>query len=264
MILIFDFDGHLYSGENIFRHVRQWVNEHRRNFLPHLNDEEFKKIVDENVDFYNATSGLEIARELYKIKNKYPQLHIDIQDFWQCQQNEVYNIDLEGAHIVDTEFLKAISSLLNCYVVSNSSPKHIEHYMKKIGLDPAWFNNVVSNRFEEFDQTKQHYYIEIRNLENVSNKDIWVFGDSYESDLLPAIKLGMNACLTKDSHNVRGNIINAIKTQLVEDKNLEKTLVGRYLANKNCQTISKDQETLNLQYEILKELHIEDEQIDKA
>lgn len=233
MILIFDFDGHLYSGEKTFECVYDWVNTHRREFFPNLTDEQYNTILANYPNLVKVESGKDIAAEMYKIKNDNPNLKIDVKDFWDCQYRKIYDINLTDAHLVDTNFLRALTKLLNCYVVSNSSPTHIYYYMGKIGIDPNGFKRIYSNEFLEFDQTKKHYYTDIAKLENVPYEKLYVYGDSYSSDLKPAEEISANVCQTTDSHKFKENVLKTIKDELLKDSNLKDTLIKNYLSCKD-------------------------------
>lgn len=234
MILVFDFDGHLYSGEKVFENVYDWVNSHRREFFPNLTDEQYNRVLEENPNLVKVVSGKDIAAEIHKACVKYPELNIDINDFWTTQYNQIYDINLNGAHFADTEFVKTLTNLFNCYVVSNSAPTHIYYYMGKIGIEPNGFKKIISNKFTVEDQSKQHYYIDIAKWENVSYDKLYVYGDSYGADLKPAEEIGSNVCHTTDSHMFKENVINTIKKEMEIDSTLEKTLIDRYIEYKNC------------------------------
>ena len=47
IIFIFDFDGTFYSGDEMFSKLPAYIARHRRDFLPNLSDEEYKKVVTE-------------------------------------------------------------------------------------------------------------------------------------------------------------------------------------------------------------------------
>ena len=98
--------------------------------------------------------------------------------------------------------------------MSNSSPTHVEYYMKKIGVKKRWFKDVISNEFDPFDTTKKHYYIEIMNNEKVEPNDVVVLGDDKLSDLRPAEQLGM--------HTIYSNNAKTLLTKL--DKFLSKKI----------------------------------------
>ena len=143
--------------------------------------------------------GKAIVNELYSIKKDYPAYEIGTSAFWNHQNEEVYNIKLDNAKIVNHEEIEKIAKMYPTYIVSNSSPKHIYHYMDKFNIDKSVFKGIFSNRFIEEDPTKEHYYKDIMDLENVLPEQIYVFGDSDSSDLEPARRLSQNAFLSTDA-----------------------------------------------------------------
>lgn len=205
-VFIFDFDGTFYTSEDKFKFVPQYVDNHRREFLPNVTDEQYKYICAENPDFVKAVSGRDIVIEIYKIKNKYKHLKIDVSNFWQVQQDYVYDICLTNAHFVDYKFIEQLCKRYSVYIVSNSSYNHIKHYMKILKIDYDWFKGVYSNKFEQFDQTKQHYYQDIINAENITPRQLYVFGDSVVCDLEPAKILGANTVFIQDAHDIKKEV----------------------------------------------------------
>ena len=252
MVLVFDFDGHLYSGEKIFEFVKDWVDAHRRQFFPNITDEKYEQLMKENPDFFDLESGKQITNHIYKMADDHPELNISTEAFWNCQNEEVYNINLDGAHFVDVDFLTEIQQMFHCYIVSNSSSKHILYYMDKIGINSTLFKRIISNRFEKEDRSKQHYYIEIAKEENIDYKNLYVYGDSYDADLKPAEELGANVCLTKDSHKFKENVIKTIKDEMKKDSQLEKQLIDDY----NVFVINADNDAINKRKQVLSELGV--------
>ncbi len=210
-VIIFDFDGVFYSGKHIFKNVSSYVERNRRKFLPHLTDEEYAKLEKEENGWMKAVFGIELTTEIMRLKNKYPEYEISTADFWQVQEDEVYDIDMTGAHFVNAKFIEKLCKENSCYIVSNSSYSHIYHYMKMLNVDPEWFKKIFSNKFEEFDISKKHYYIEICEMEGVDPKEVYVFGDNDNSDLAPAREIGATATLVKDSHKLEWLVAEAFK-----------------------------------------------------
>lgn len=201
-VLILDFDGVFYSGKNQFKFIPIFVDAHRREFLPNVSDEVYEEICTIFPEFTKVSNGHEIVENIYKIADAYPQCKIDAKAFWQIQQDLRYIICFDDATKVDAiEIAKQIPT----YIISNSSPNHIKFYMQKLGVKPEWFKEIINNHFEKFDITKQHYYNNILQKENIAPKDAIVFGDSVKSDLLPAQMLGIDTVLTgqaKDLHKL--------------------------------------------------------------
>lgn len=213
-VFIFDFDGTFYSGEHKFDNVKKNIVDNRRQFLQHLNDEEYKIICDENPRWNNVATGNDVVRCLMKLMKKYEELDITIKDFYDWQNNFIYDLVIDYNQVIDVEFIKRLCENYSVYVVSNSSLKHIHYYMEKLSIDINWFKCVIGNEFIEEDPTKQHYYKEIMEKENVNPCNIYVVGDSVESDLSPALKLGMNAFYVQDANNIKNIVYSIINNKI--------------------------------------------------
>jgi len=211
-VLIFDFDGTLYSGKNVFNNIPQYIHSNKRKFLPKISDSEYKKILKNNPNWNNPNlQGSSLVNEIYNLKKKYPHLDISIKDFLHWDNLEPDPIILKNAHLVDYIFMENLCKEYPTYIVSNSSTTHLEYYLKQLNLNKKWFKKVISNQFTIKDRTKKHYYETILTQENCEPKDVFVFGDSVKSDLVPAEKLGMNAIFVDDTDNLPTLIYSALK-----------------------------------------------------
>ena len=201
----------LYSGKDVFCYVPEYSQKCKRAYLGRLSDREYEMILRENPDFAMETSDIGITNLMHLMKKKYPYLDIDVQDFLDCQERNICDINLSDAHFVNKEFINNLCSKYPVYVVSNSAQSHILHYMRVLGIDPKVFKKIYTNKFEEFDPTKQHYYEEIIKMENITPSKLFVFGDSQNSDLQPAINIGANAILCKDAHKFEKLVCESLK-----------------------------------------------------
>lgn len=208
-VFIFDFDGTFYSGKHKFDKVQLDIEKNRRKFLPKLTDKQYKMICQDNPRWSNAITGNDIVRCMLKLMKKYTELDINPKDFYLWQNDFIYDIVLDYTQVVDAGFIEQLCKEYSVYVVSNSSLKHIHYYMNKLNIDSCWFNGVYANEFKKEDPTKQQYYKEIMVKENVNSYDIYVIGDSVESDLIPAIHLGMNAFYLDDAVYIK-ELVNKI------------------------------------------------------
>ena len=202
-VFIFDFDGTFYSGEHKFDNVEQNIVENRRKFLSKLNDEQYQIICKENPRWEKAVTGNDIVRCLIRLMKKYKDWDITIEDFYNWQNDFIYDIVIDENQIVDSEFMKKLCNEYSVYVVSNSSLKHIYYYMEKLNVDTRLFKAVIGNEFKKEDPSKQHYYREILEKEEAKPYNVYVFGDSVESDLTPAIRLGINAFYVDNANNIK-------------------------------------------------------------
>ncbi len=197
-VFIFDFDGTLYSGENIFSQIPEFIDKFKRSFLPNISDNEYDLIIKENPSWLEIYSGQELANHIYSFIEKYPNFDISINAFRKWELNVIEPINIDKNETIDTIFLKKLCKENPVYIVSNSDIIHVKHYMKKLKVNPKWFKNIICNQFIKEDVTKQHYYKDILGYEQCEANQAFVFGDSYNSDILPAQKLGINAFLVKN------------------------------------------------------------------
>lgn len=210
IVLIYDFDGVFYSGEHKFDIVYQEVEQNRRKFLPRLTDQQYQTILKEYPNWLEIKVGNQIVRALSELKKQFPDYEIDINDFWNWQQENIYTLVIDKEQVIDAKFIKKICKKYPVYLVSNSAPNHIYHYLKMFGCKPKWFREVISNRFEEQDPTKKHYYQYILDKENCLPQNAVVFGDSDLSDLEPARQLGIDNYFIQDTRDVPEITLKAI------------------------------------------------------
>lgn len=211
-IIILGFDKVFYTGQDVFKNVPDYINKNRRKFLANVSDDMYKKICAENPEFLSASTRQEIAEEILKLKMKYPYLSIKVSDFCNVQQNEIYDIYLKNAKIVDAGRIKNICSNYHTYIVTNSSFNHVCHYLEKFNISPEWFSGIICNRYESFDQTKKHYYQEIMLKENAKPYETIVFGDDEIADLIPARELNIKAVMSGEADNLHNLIIEQLLT----------------------------------------------------
>ena len=210
-VFIFDFDGTLYSGKNIYSKIAGFINQYKRTFLPNLTESEYQKIINENPSWLEVYSGADVVEHIYSFINNYPDLTISINAYRKWLINVIEPVDIDLKQIVDVAFLSKLCKDFPVYIVSNSDIIHVKHYMKQIGIDPSWFKSIISNQFIKKDRTKRHYYKDILTWEKCSPKDALVLGDSYNSDIVPAEKLGIPAILVTDARKIRKTIQDIIK-----------------------------------------------------
>ena len=118
----------------------------------------------------------------------------------------MYDIIIDPTQIVDINYLTNLCNNYPVYIVSNSSPSHLKHYMEVLNINPNLFKDIISNQFLESDLTKKHYYKDILTKENCNPKNAYVFGDSVEADLKPAEVLGINTVFIDNANDLPGEI----------------------------------------------------------
>jgi FMN phosphatase YigB (HAD superfamily) len=83
--------------------------------------------------------------------------------------------------------------------------------MKILGISYSWFKGVYSNHFLKYDMTKKPYYKKVIDREKCKPSEIYVFGDSNKSDIVPAKKLGMNGYEIPTATQIPEIVKNALK-----------------------------------------------------
>lgn len=275
-VLIFDFDGVFYSGEHKFDNVATHVNKNRRKFLPNVSDEKYQEICRVFPEWEKTVSGAEITDCIYKIKAHYPQLNISTKAFWDWQQEDIYPIIIDFGQVVNSKHMEQLCKEYPVYVVSNSSPSHIEFYMNKLDINPNWFKQIFSNHFEEFDRSKKHYYQQILDIEKCPPQNAYVYGDSIKSDLDPAKILGINAFHITNSNDIIKVVDSSLnrgdykmnKEQLIKKYLKANSLMAGYLNMNNPNFNQEFYKNLESEVEQLKETlknnGITDEEITKV
>ena len=205
-VIIFDFDGTFYSGKHIFDNIEPKVNKNRRKFLPRLTDDEYAFVTKNYPEWEDCIAGRDIVDCIYKIKDENHKLDISTKDFWKWQQDNDYQIIFDDNEIVEEEFIKTVCKKYHSYIVSNSSPSHLQRYMNRIGVEEEWFKEVISNHFEEYDKTKKHYYKDIMKNEGVKAEEVLVVGDSEIADLQPAKLLNMNVLFISSAKELKESL----------------------------------------------------------
>ena len=202
MVIIFDFDGTMYSGKHKFDNIPPAIETARRLFLPQLDDKEYSDICREFPEWNRVTSGKDIVDVIYAIKERYPSYAISPISFWEWQNNSRYDIIIDKNEVIDIDYLHGLCDNYPVYIVSNSSSNHLKHYMNKLSIPCTWFKDIISNRFEEYDRTKEHYYKDILDIESAKPSNTVVIGDSDISDLEPARRLGIETIYIDNANDI--------------------------------------------------------------
>ena len=210
-IIIFDFDGTLYSGNDMFSKIPEFVNQNKRKMLPNITDEQYAQIVKENPTWADAWYGNDLAKHVYMFKDKYPEMNISIKDFLDWEASCIEPVTINKNETVDPIFLKDLCKKYPVYIVSNSLSNHIKFYMKELNISYSWFKGVYSNKFMLKDMTKKPYYTKIIEREKCKPNEVYVFGDSNKSDIVPAKELGMNGFEIPSATMIPEIVTNALK-----------------------------------------------------
>jgi len=220
-VIILDFDGTFYSGEKVFDLLPDYLKNHRREILSGLTDEQYEIVDKENPTWDTAYHGAEIVKHIYMFKDKYPDFNITIDDYWNWQNIRPDPIAIDENEVVNPKFIEKICKEFPTYVVSNSSPTHLNYYFEKLGIKGEWFKEVISNHFIAEDMTKKHYYKDILDNEKCLPDNAFVFGDSIESDLKPAKALGINTYHVTNALKLEETVKGAIEQSLANENSIQ-------------------------------------------
>lgn len=177
--IIFDFDGTLYSGD-VWKNWKDYLVEFLRENFENAEDL-IRKL---NID--NSTSDLKIAQITIE---KYGNAEL----FYNYKGSKIFDLDLTDFQVVDVDLLKLLNEKYKLFIVSNSHINYLKYYLKKFNISECLFGNIYDNKFEVSDTSKTSIYSGIIKDYNFKPNEVVVIGDSYNSDILPAINLNMNA-----------------------------------------------------------------------
>lgn len=192
-VIIFDFDGTLYCGEDFAR-----ASGYHRNAVESILDKEKLKIFEEKYPKYYNLSNYKIADALQKEFSM-------AKDYVNYEESHLYPLTLENIRPLNWDFLYELSQKIPLVIVSNSTINHQKFYLNQFGLNFNIFSDFYKNTFDT-PNGKGDYYVEIMNKYNCKCDEVMVIGDNYGPDLLPAINLGMRAYHVKTIEQVKETI----------------------------------------------------------
>lgn len=178
-LIIFDFDMTIYEGEN-------WVhwNEYLERFLKHvINDDDkrlaFQKKYDikygTNLQYIVQAEGEEFGR---------------ITKSMEFMSKEFYPLDLPNLKHLEDAYFKSLSKDVKLAIVSNSSKEYVLHYLKIFGINEKYFTYIMNNEYQLDNFSKGVNYEKIMKEQNFLPQEVLVVGDSYRTDIAPALELG--------------------------------------------------------------------------
>ena len=184
-VIIFDFDNTLYNGD-VWQNWDGYIN----TFL----DEYFKKEKEKQIFLNKHLADANFLDERYicnglirEVGTAEPMINYLI--------NNPYEYTGKNVMFVKNDFLKELSKDFHLYIVSNTPSNTIKIALKKYGIDSNLFKDILFNPAEKLDSTKKDKYQKIMNAENVKTNEVIVVGDSFNSDIKPALELDMQHLL---------------------------------------------------------------------
>ena len=100
------------------------------------------------------------------------------------------------------------------YIVSNSLETSVRANMAFLRIEPSFFKDIISNK----ENSKKKEYENIIKREGILPNELLVIGNSYSSDILPALEIGANGkvvtsadFLFEDFFDDKGELISNIQ-----------------------------------------------------
>ncbi len=193
--IIFDFDDTLYTGPA----SESWPV-YLNNFISKLykskkeREEFFRKYkIDKNI------SGIKFASYMIAETGS-------ASKFSRHLENKLCKLDTSKLTPVDNNLIKELTKKYKLAILSNSSNKYMRYHLKHLKINENYFDLIYSNKFYADDISKKRYYVEISNKWNLEPQNILVIGNSNESDLWPAILVGMQTFHVTDIDSVNNKM----------------------------------------------------------
>jgi FMN phosphatase YigB (HAD superfamily) len=191
--IIFDFDATFFSG-SVWNGWGKYLEIFIDKFLK--GNKKYKRIVN------NQTNGANMAEIMIKETGT-------AEIFYQYQGDVIYEIDSDDIVVVDGKLINKLSKKYKLFIVSNSHYDYLIHHLKKFKINQKCFCEIIDNKFKADDLSKTEYYLDILNKYNLKPENVLVVGDSFNSDILPALKLKMQSRLICDA-NETNKVINQL------------------------------------------------------
>jgi len=185
--VIFAFYDTIYYGINWsfwYRMVGEWFDTHFKD----MSFEEKKNLLKKY--------GVRYRKQNFKLSdNVLCKLLIETEDSakpWleYRDQLEMHTEEKKGKAISKKE-LKRFAKLGKLYIVSNSHLSNIKQIAEFYNIDLSLFEKIYVNDYETKNTSKDKYFKEIMEENNLKPENVLVIGDSKQQDILPAKRLKM-------------------------------------------------------------------------
>ena len=199
--VIFDFDSTLYVNGN-------WDNE----------DDYWQGYLD-----YAKIKGVTVSEicEKYSSPHKMKSLcrytrEIGFDDavFFEYSDKFLYDMTNENLRVVDNNLLEELKKYYKIFLISDSTPGYLRHYMKEFKININVFTECISNKYDANDMSKYPSMISVLNKTGLKPNEILMVGDSLLFDIEPAKKAGFETkkvdCL-EDTESIIKDLIEIAK-----------------------------------------------------
>ena len=135
-VIIFDFDGTLYCGEDF-----AGSSVYHKNAVESILDKDKLKIFEEKYPKYYNLSNYKIADALQKEFGM-------AKDYVEYEERHLYPLTLENIRPINWDFLYELSQKIPLAIVSNSTINHQKFYLNQFGLNFNIFSDLYKNTFD--------------------------------------------------------------------------------------------------------------------
>ena len=205
-VVIFDFDDTLYSDTNPL----PWKNfciKTVEYFLKKLKVEDSENILNIVKTKKNFSD-----RRLIKFIESFGANEVDVKNY--IATHEVEGDTFTGCKIVSNTKLEKFKRNFTLYIVSKSLETSVRASMAFLKIEPSFFKDIISNK----EDSKKGEYENIIKREGILPNELLVIGNSYSSDILPALEIGANGkvvtsadFLFEDFFDDKGELISNIQ-----------------------------------------------------
>lgn len=204
-VVIFDFDDTLYSDTNPL----PW-----KNFCIKTVEYFLKKLkVEDSENILNIVKNSGFSdRQLIKFIVSLGAKEKDVKDY--MKSHNIEGNAFENCKKVSNTTLRDFQQYFVMYIVSNSLETSVQDNMELLKIDSSFFKDIISNK----ENSKKGEYENIIKREGILPNELLVIGNSYSSDILPALEIGANGkvvtsadFLFEDFFDDKGELISNIQ-----------------------------------------------------
>lgn len=204
-VVIFDFDDTLYSDTNPL----PW-----KNFCIKTVEYFLKKLkVEDSENILNIVKNSGFSdRQLIKFIVSLGAKEKDVKDY--MKSHNIEGNAFENCKKVSNTTLRDFQQYFVMYIVSNSLETSVQDNMELLKIDSSFFKDIISNK----ENSKKGEYENIIKREGILPNGLLVIGNSYSSDILPALEIGANGkvvtsadFLFEDFFDDKGELISNIQ-----------------------------------------------------
>ena len=198
--VIIDFDGTMYSDAN-------WDTCDDFAFQYLLDNNLYKKSRQEFLKENNFPKEYHFTQCIYAYLKKIGK---DISGFYEYENTHIHNFLCAKIRKINPKLVEALCNQYPVFLLSDSSPNYILHYLEDFKINKYWFTGIISNNYTSYDMSKVPYMAEVVKNGGYNPQEVIMIGDSYHHDIVPAKKLGIQAAHVLDVNDTEFVIRNLL------------------------------------------------------